>query len=297
MMTNPMTMIEKLIGADAGGRGLSTMLQPGDLEAAAKSLLMGNIIFIVTGFCIKSAMKGETDGPIGAVSLANSLVQLGKDIIFITDEYAFDLVSVCCNVLNLEVPIEVIPQTAAEETCRHLLQLYAPSHIVTVERPGRAADGRCYSMRGEDITQLVPNTDPLFLLAEEKGIVSIAVGDGGNEMGMGRIKDAIYALVANGEKIAAVTSAKYLIIAGVSNWGGHGIAAALSILATKQLLHDIEAEVKMLKEMVAVGAVDGCSKKRECTVDGLSLQNNLAILKGLREIVTNAIADSKEEVC
>ncbi len=297
MMTNPIAQIEELIGADAGGRGLSTAVQAGDLVAAAKSLLLGDKILIVTGFCIKAAMMGETDGPMGAASLASSLVQLGKEIIFITDEYSANLVEVCCRVLGLKAPIITIPHEGAEDACSHLLEVYSPSHIVSVERPGRAADGRCYSMRGEDISQLVPNTDSLFLLAEKRGIVTIAVGDGGNEMGMGKVKDSIKALVANGDKISAVTAAEYLIIAGVSNWGGHGIAAALSILASKPLLHTVDEEVEMLKEMVAAGAVDGCSKKRECTVDGLSLQVNLEVLRGLREIVADAISDLEEEVC
>ena len=295
-MNNLIRDIEELVGEDAGCRGLGTSIQMGDLEKAAESLYTSNKVFIVTGFCIKDLCIGETDGPIGAASLANSLLQLGKDIILITDEYSEGLLKACCRVLKMDIPIMVVPFEGAEAYCSKLIEVHLPSHVVAVERPGRALDGKCYSMRGEDITDFVPNTDPLFIEAKNKGIVTIAVGDGGNEMGMGKIKEIIETKVNIGDKISAVTIADYLIVAGVSNWGGHGLSAAFSLLASKMLLHDAKEEEEMLKAMVEVGAVDGCSKKCECTVDGLSLEVNLEIVRRLREIVLAGIGELKIEV-
>jgi len=296
-MTKLMTEIEELVGVDAGCRGLGTSLQLGDLEGAVKALYNGNKVFIITGFCIKDALIGETDGPMGAASLANALLQLGKDIVFITDEYSEGLLAACCKVLKISAPINKVPFEGADAFCRELIEAHSPSHIVAIERPGRALDGRCYSMRGEDISSYVPNTDELFIEAKKRGIVTIAVGDGGNEMGMGKIKEIINKLVTNGEKISAVTESDYLIIAGVSNWGGHGLAAALSILTSKILLHDEGEEYAMLKAMVEAGAVDGCSKKSECTVDGLSLEINLGVLQRLRHMISAALETTAEEVC
>ena len=61
-------------------------------------------------------------------------------------------------------------------------------------------------------------------------IFSIGVGDGGNELGMGKVLDRIIRDVSHGETIACVTAADYLITAGVSNWGGYAVAVALYLI-------------------------------------------------------------------
>ncbi|MDD4504441.1 MAG: DUF4392 domain-containing protein, partial [Clostridiaceae bacterium] len=81
----------------------------------------------------------------------------------------------------------------------------------------------------------------------------------------------------------------FLILAGVSNWGGHALSAALSILTGIMLLHDAKTEEKLLNSIVEAGAVDGVTKKRAMTVDGLSLKDNLNMLNLLRNAVESAI--------
>ncbi len=289
MKTNYFTSIENLIGVDVGCRGLGKNLQTGDFQEAVEELYQATTVMVVTGFCIKDAMIGETDGPIGAVSLVNGLLKIGKEVIVVTDEYSKELIIACCRILNIDIKIEIVPYADAEAFCCRIIDKYKPSHVVALERPGRAKNGKCYSMRGEDLSDIIPNTDSLFWEAEKKGMKTIAIGDGGNEMGMGKITPFIIENVKYGEKICAETVADNLIIAGVSNWGGHGIVAALSILTSEVLLHGTEEEIKMLQEMVEVGAVDGCSKKPECTVDGLSLEENLSILVKLHEIIIEHI--------
>ncbi|SCY93484.1 DUF4392 domain-containing protein [Alkaliphilus peptidifermentans] len=290
-------MIENIVGEDIGQRGLGDMIQRGDLKLAVMELFNSSKVMIVTGFCIKATMTGETDGPMGAVSLANTLLQLGKEVLIITDDYSKELVAGCSKVLNINVDIEVVPSENTEEFCSQIIELYNPSLVVAIERPGRARDGRCYSMRGEDLSSFVPNTDPLFKCAAQKGIKTIAVGDGGNEMGMGKITSLLQKKILNGDRICAVTSSDYLIVAGVSNWGGHGIGAGLSILSGEMLLHEISHEVEMLEAMLKAGGVDGCSKRKEMTVDGLSLDINLKILENIKGVVEDALKDAEKEVC
>jgi hypothetical protein len=58
--------------------------------------------------------------------------------------------------------------------------------------------------------------------------VTIGVGDGGNEIGMGRVRER---LAGEGEliaRIASVVSVDHLVVAGVSNWGAYGIVAQRS---------------------------------------------------------------------
>ncbi|KJF28186.1 hypothetical protein TZ02_03720 [Clostridium aceticum] len=274
-----------------GCRGLGSGLKKGDFKLALEELNQAERMIIVTGFCIKDTMTGETDGPMGAVSLAVALKKLGKEVLIITDDYSYKLVTACCEVMDIHVDISLVPFEGAEFYCEKMMKDYAPDLVVAIERPGRAADGGCYSMRGEDLSSFVPNTDPLFSIAKRSGIKTIAVGDGGNEMGMGKIAEHIKENIKHGEKICAVSKADYLIIAGVSNWGGHGIVAGLSIMNSKMLLHHVDKEIAMLEGMVNVGGVDGCSKTSVCTVDGLSLEVNLSILEKLREIVSEALLD------
>ncbi|AOY76497.1 DUF4392 domain-containing protein [Clostridium formicaceticum] len=283
--------IEAIIGADMGCRGLGADVKTGDLWPALKELSQAKRIILLTGFCIKDTMTGETDGPIGAVSLAAALIELGKEVLIITDDYSYNLVTACCQAMNIQVNISLAPLQETASYCKKTMKDYAPDLVVAIERPGRAEDGGCYSMRGEDLSSFVPNTDPLFSIAKESGIKTIAIGDGGNEIGMGKIAQHIKQNIKLGEKICAVSASDYLIIAGVSNWGGHGMVAGLSIMNAKMLLHDVDKEIAMLEGMIREGGVDGCSKNPVCTVDGLSLEINLSILEKLRETVLEALLD------
>lgn len=286
--------LQQRITQDMGNRGISKIADEKDFQEAIVTLHGASSVMIVTGFCIKDTMTGETDGPMGAVALASGLQKLGKEVVLISDQYSEELLMACCKVLETKVPIEIVPYDGAEAFCVQLLDQYKPSHVVALERPGRAADGGCYSMRGEDLGVIIPDTDILLKESKQRGITTVAIGDGGNEMGMGKVKSVIAQLVPEGERITAVTEADYLIIADISNWGGYAIVAGLSILTSQQLLHNEESEKNMLKAMIDVGGVDGCTKMRELTVDGLSLEVNLDILKGLQEIVREHLGNSEE---
>lgn len=282
--------IENLIRKNLANRGLDKIHIPDQLLGASKELFDSTTVMIVTGFVIKVAQTGETDGPIGAVSLARALEQIGKEAILVTDKYSEKMLRECCRLLGIKGPLEIVPYDDADEFCVMLLEKYKPSHIVAIERPGRAVDGRCYSMRGEDITDYVSNTDALFANSGGKGITTIAVGDGGNEVGMGKVSLSIMNHVKHGEKICASISSDYLIIAGISNWGGHAIAACLSIMRCKMLLHGTDMERELLQCMIDAGAVDGCTKRSELSVDGLSMEENISMLESLRDIVNMWIA-------
>ncbi len=60
--------------------------------------------------------------------------------------------------------------------------------------------------------------DALFL-RRRSGTVTIGVGDGGNEIGMGRVRARVVRDVPNGAKIASVVRTDHLMVAGISNWG------------------------------------------------------------------------------
>ncbi|MGO9774391.1 MAG: glutamate cyclase domain-containing protein, partial [Roseiarcus sp.] len=60
---------------------------------------------------------------------------------------------------------------------------------------------------------------------------TIAIGDGGNEIGMGALPRTLIGVhVAHGEAIACVTPAAHLILAGVSHWGAYALLGGLAVI-------------------------------------------------------------------
>ena len=83
-------------------------------------------------------------------------------------------------------------------------------------------------------------------------------------------------------RIASVVRVDHLVVAGVSNWGGYGVAAALSRLTGRDLLHSAALERRLVQACVAAGAADGVTRRRVATVDGLPLETHAAVVELLR---------------
>ena len=210
---------------------------------------------------------------------------LEKNSIIITDIYSKEIFEAALKSIDLEIALETISKHDEIDFYKIILDKYNPDCLLSIERPGEAADGLMHSMTGECISGLVPSMDNLFKEAKRRGICTIGIGDGGNEIGMGKIRDYVVNNVPYGDIIAAAFATDYLILAGISNWGAHALVAALSILCGKKLLYSTETGVELLKTMVSIGAVNGVTKENTLTVDGLSLEDNIRILNELRAVV------------
>ena len=103
---------------------------------------------------------------------------------------------------------------------------------------------------------------------------------------MGQAKSKILKQIPLGSTIAAEFPADILLTAGVSNWGAWSLIAVLSLFEQKNLLHDLNTETQMMALLMEAGAVDGVVKKPAMSVDGYSLQENLAVLKDLHTCVS-----------
>mgnify|MGYP000953338664 CR=1 FL=1 len=282
--SNEFDEIERIIQYNLSNRGLDKIQLHGQMENCVSSLSISNTAVIVTGFPVKSAGIGETDGPPGALALAYALEKLNKKVIIVTDNYTEALIQAGVKLLQLDAEIYIFEEGREEEQSEEIINKYKPEHIIAIERPGRSWDNKCYSMYGEDITSYCPNTDILFIKAKENNIPTSAVGDGGNELGMGKVKEIVKRDVKKGNLIFAQLETDSLVVAGVSNWGAFGICSGLSILnETALMLNENEYE-ELMNEIVRSGAVDGCSKEREVSVDGLSYEENLAVFSRLKEL-------------
>ena len=281
--------LEEIMTHNSGRRGMKSVNLTGELKKAAMSLKVADTVFIVTGFVIKDRLFGETDGPLGAVSIARALNILGKNPVIITDKYSKKILKVALEVVDLEVDLEIVTKQDENNPYENLLNKYKPDCLVSIERPGEAMDGLMYSMTGECINSLVPSMDCLFKNAQKRGLCTIGIGDGGNEIGMGKIREYVVNNVPKGDIIAAAFATDYLIVAGVSNWGAHALVAALSILFKQDLLYSTETEERLLRAIVGIGAVDGMTKQNTLTVDGLGIKDNTKVLKNLRTVVAECV--------
>lgn len=270
--------IEVLARHDPGSRGLASFASSRELQATAAELLRGQRIIIVTGFCIRAAQVGETDGPPGALAIADALRRLGKEVVLVSDRYSSGLLA--AGSALLAAPFEMVdlelPQPHADQQIDELIAAFKPTQVLAIERPGNAQDGHRYSMRGERLDDLVAAADRL--LAPQSAYRTIAIGDGGNELGLGRLRDSLKSRVTHGELIFCATPADYVIPAGISNWGAYALVAALSLLAGQLLLRPPEHERAVLQALLAAGAVDGCTREPTLSVDGLPWDDYAKVL-------------------
>jgi len=225
-------------------------------------------IAILTGFYIATADPpcGETDGPLGAIYLARAFVKLGIACEILADGFCCHALEVGIRVAGMDgrVKVRPLPTLPDDEV----------THVIAIERVGPAGDGRCYSMRGRDITEFMQPVESLFAECTRRGIVTIGIGDGGNEIGMGRMPlETIERNIPNGRKIACRLATDHLIVAGISNWGGYALAAGITMLrgvSPDPSLTDLDLERRILQAMVDEGPlVDGKTGKRQATVDGV----------------------------
>jgi hypothetical protein len=275
--------IEDLIWQDAGSRGLTAYAEYGEIENASLSLLKANSVVIITGFYIEHCQTGETDGPLGAIFLAHALEKLGVTVTLLTSPYNSEILKAAAQEIGLSREVVVIEKGEEAAVFPQLLLDTELTHLIAIEQMGSAIDGKYYNMHGKDLSDKTAHFDSLFLLAREKGIVTIGIGDGGNELGMGKMYMTLYHKVELGG-IACVTPSDHLIVAGISNWGAYGLVAGLSYLTGQSLLHNAKQEKKLLETVIKAGAVDGRTLESALSVDALPVSKHMEVVNDLRNI-------------
>ncbi|XP_068195334.1 D-glutamate cyclase, mitochondrial [Antennarius striatus] len=301
--------LESIIGQDPGQRGIRALFVQDELLRSCLALSHANSVAITTGFptnCEDNS-PDETDGPPGAIAMATMLLSLGRQVTMITDRRALDMnqaiidEAVSLGVLKTTIPLVTFEDSGPDSALHFLCHHGDPSkprydHLVAIERSGRAANGNYYNMRGINVKHLVDPIDDLFLAAKDiAGITTIGIGDGGNELGMGKLKDKVKALMPSGSLIACDVPADYAITAGVSNWGGYAVACGLFLLhtcpshqryknrgqrlepTTPQMIQDwtanlpsVDKEESILSVLVKYGIRSGKTGHLAMEVDGLT---------------------------
>ena len=277
--------LDEAMRYDPGNRGLLANAPANPLDRLQEALTDIKGVVILTGFPVRLGLHnftGETDGPLGAANLAFAFESIGVPVWLLTDEEAYWVVNAAVTRRGCKCRPLMLPKYEADEFIAAQLDAIKPSHVLTIERPGKARDGHYHNMRGGIIDAMFVDASSIIEAARERGITTISIGDGGNEIGMGALAETIEKYVSHGEAICAREVADIALISGVSNWWGWGVSALLSRMYGINLLPSDDMERGMLHEMVLAGSVDGCTKKPEETVDNLPMEVHLGVLSNVR---------------
>ena len=265
-----------LVARDEAGRGASKLSSPRELMRAASAFAPLRKLAVVSGFYVPAAGAPETDGPGGAAILARAFQREGRECEIWTDARCIEVIAECAKAAG-----------CAENTARIApasLKECAPDGIIFVERLGRAADGRYYNFKKQDISEWTAPLDALADEAAELGIHTIGIGDGGNEAGVGNFYAELCALLPGYAACLSVVRAEFALTADVSNWGAYALAEALSFVWGVRRGIEPGEETKMLEAAARAGAADGISGRCETSVDGFcaaALEKKIAELDAL----------------
>jgi hypothetical protein len=190
-------------------------------------------------------------------------------------------------------------RAAGEAEARRIVDEFKPTAMVFIEKAGPNQHGIFHSImgtgRGDD---MMANAHCLVDIAKAEGILTIGIGDGGNEIGFGLVAEAVRDIQPYGRVcqcpckggVATITGTDVLVAAAVSNWGAYGIAAMIAALVKDpDVLHDTAAEHRMLVECVKAGGMDGAVARLVPMVDGTSADVQTSLITILHEIVRNGL--------
>lgn len=157
---------------------------------------------------------------------------------------------------------------------------------------------------GDDVSALQAKSDVLWTALRARGVLSIAIGDLGNEIGMGAIGPHIRRYVpftAGGEcrcgcggGILSATTADNVITATCSDWGCYALMAALAYLKKDMnILHREEMESEVMRVLSRNGMIDMTGSLLP-GVDGFDTRMNVGVVSLMRQCTGYAIHRSHE---
>jgi hypothetical protein len=278
----------------SGGLSLESIAQD-----VVERVSQGDASAIFTGFRVPPDNIQETDGPAGAVFLSYCLKQVGSKPHIFIEGSSKEVLRPLLEVLGLDNIVSIHPLPEGKSMKNRLTTIAElmdvnPSIMVFVEKPGPNYLGVYHSMRGLDVTRTHVDVIPALTYAEENDVLTLGIGDGGNEVGMGCVEGAIRKHVPYGNicncpcrgGIASSTRTDHLIISPTSNWGAYILSAAIyRLTGVKECLINEAVEETLIKTSLKAGAVDGVTGGKSLSVDSYDITALKGFIKVLREKV------------
>lgn len=287
-------------------------------DLLCRSVKPGDTVIIATGWIDQPVVApgcGESDGPPGAVALARAVrVALRAAPVIVTDACLVEGVKQVARAAGFQCvrPEEVIrsieqdklittavlpfsaEREAAAEQAAALIDGLKPAACIAVERGGVNGREIIHNMAGYDTGAGQAQLDQLFRAAGERKIATLAIGDGGNEIGMGNIAAAVKAAVPYGGEcrcgcgggIAAATAVDVLLTAAISNWGAYGVAAMLgAFTGCLPAINDARREKRVLEAAAAACFHDPITGAVEPGADGCGVEVHVSMVSLIQEAV------------
>jgi len=253
----------------------------------------GGRVALYTGFVTPDRYPaGENDGPLGAAALARALVRAGVGATIYTDPEVAETTRWLVAELGEDIPVASladdpqIPSTGVDAA-------------IAIEKPGANPVGVMHTADGRRIDGGSKPIDRLFAAFDRAGILTIGIGDRGNEVGFGRIRERLIDLDPTlgvcacgcGGGLVAATATDILIPAAVSNWGAYALAAALALLTGRSACAlEPEEERRMLNVAAVRGCRDGIRCRGAFGIDGLDGEVSVRVVAALRKLVRQTLA-------
>lgn len=260
-LQNCLRHIERRLQIDEGNRGISHLVpESPQLYTSCIELIKCKTVGILTGFpCfVDRDLKIESDGIGGALCIARALNRIGIRSTILIDP---------CFLRHIEPILQWHNQEFACEIGLSSSMDLEFEGIVSIERAGRGKDGNYYTMRAikmTDLTELDTN-----YLDNKPCQVRVAIGDGGNEAGLGLVYDQVTRFIKNGEIIASCSMSDFVLISSVSTWGGYSLSLALSLVSGTNVVLSVEDEEKVTRKIMENHICDGILGIPHMGVDGL----------------------------
>ncbi|WP_421998557.1 glutamate cyclase domain-containing protein [Reyranella sp.] len=278
---------------------IARAVSPEPLVLAAARLLdrPPSDMAIVTGAAVPDHMPvGENDGPFGAVVLAAALTRLGHKVTIYTDPDPLPPIAMLVERAGIDAAVEPL---ALGDTSQQ--EKIAAKHdvFVAIERLGGNRNGQIYGVTGVSRSAHRANVDTIFRTAAALGKPTLGIGDGGNEIGFGKVHAALEKRLPEhtmatttpcGGGVFSVVPTDVLAVGTTSNIGAYGVVAALALLKRDTgLCHAPDEEIALHHVGVGLGLVDGGGGERIPWCDGVPAVSSAALVTLMRNIVDRTL--------
>ena len=278
-------------------------------QLVERALLKDSPVILMGGFPVphpfgRGPNEVHTDGLVGIATLAKALTTLSHNKVLIVADEDLGRISQACvrAVVDTRASrrtsiIEMPRNLGIEDRCDKIMNDYAPSLVLSSEKPGRNDKGRYHSASGKNMTKYVSRSDAFFDIARERRVPTVAVGDIGNEMGMGLIRGPIERVLKQRGRcscpckgsIIASTSADAVVLGTMSDWGVYGLISYLAIVRDDPSLIPERHQVHDILEALAQEA--GVQDWRRLMTDEISLDCVASCLEILKHIAQSTMSN------
>jgi hypothetical protein len=287
-------------------------------ERLLQALKKGDFVLFLTGSGKAPwRPRGETDGPLGVVSLGRAVkLGLGVRPVFIAAEPYMPPVIAASEAAGITPCADkemaefdgfyptalyrnfTLNKSEAKAQARAIMDELNPKAVVSIETLSPNKKDVIHSATGfERESEYVAHTYHLVEEAKRQGILTIGIGDFGNEIGFGMIEEELEVVNPYGKRCKCPCEAgvigriatDVLVVGAISNWAAYGVSACLAfLLKNPEIFQSPDMEQRMGLDCVYAGA-EGNGGMKQPWVDATSGQTQQAVVTMLHMLVYNAL--------